>query len=206
MTTIATRMPDGYDCRRDELPELNVPLLYDLLKWAEGDEELAAKFRHWGAWDQGVWARIDLNEMRDMDLDARDPEAIEVTRRNGVCQTAYCMAGQAVAQSDYRLIMDDGSATDCIKERPTDQKNARGFTIWEDVPNAPQREIWSVAQEILGLTYVEQSQFFQGDNQLGRLRELANLFTDVRGLPLLFPDDRIANLYRDEDDEDDGDF
>lgn len=205
MTTIATRMPDGYDVRRDELPELNVTLIYDLLKWAEGDEALAAKFRNWGTWEQGVWARVDLNEMRDLGI-RRTTAEIEVARRNGVCQTAYCMAGQAVAQSDYRIIMDDGSASDCIKEQPTDRKNARGFTIWEDVPNAPQREIWSVAQEILGLTYVEQSQFFQGDNKLDRLRELANLFTDVRGLPLLFPDDRIANLYRDEDDEDDGDF
>lgn len=202
MTAIAERLPDGYDCRREDLPELNVGLLFDLVKWAEGDEALAQRYRNWGTWKQGLWAEIDWNELAVHGIDPEDGGEVEIARRNGVCGSAYCMAGQAVAQSDYRIIMEDGGASNCIKEEWTGEVNEKGWQVWQDVPGARREAISDVAATVLGLTYVEQSQFFNGDNELPRLRELANLFTDARRMPLLFPDEPIASLYVEDADDD----
>lgn len=183
-----------------DLPDLDFTLLFDLIRWAAQDEAVLNRFV--GTWDQGSWAWIDGTDLRRLGIEPEDDAEIEVARRNGLCGSSYCIAGQAAMQADYRLIAYSGSAEQCIKERPTDQVNDKGLTIWQDVPGAQPEQIMDVGRDVLGLTQVESEKLFDGSNDIDRLRGLANLFCQVRSLPLLFPDDPIGPWYASDEDDD----
>jgi hypothetical protein len=190
------------------LPTLNSTLLFDLVRWAEHD----AEFDHqiWGTWDQGAWGWVMADQIEKAYV------------RNGVCRTAYCMAGQAVHQAGYRLLFDANSQTereiemadgrdfvgqvatanDCIKQYDTGRKDSKGFQIWEDVATAEPEPINQVAIDILGLTHEEADVFFEGSNEAYQLREMANWFCQSRGLPLLYPYDDVYEPFLDEEDVD----
>jgi hypothetical protein len=77
------------------LPAPNIPMLTGLYEWAEKADGLVwrdATLEGIPAWKQGDWARI---------------------RRNGVCETAFCIAGHAVSQSNYLFVV--------VKEEGWDQ-------------------------------------------------------------------------------------
>jgi len=186
--------------------ELNTGLLFDLIQWAEADERFDAAL--WGAWDQSAWGWIITEQERK-------------ERSNGSCQTAYCMAGQAVHQAGYRLDYDHGDAlarnidmrdgtryvgpvavaSECIKQRPTGQVNAKGYAVMEDVPGAEKEQIGAVARETLGLDIDEADLFFEGSNEIEQLRQMANLFCASRGLPPLFPNDPVWDTEAHVDDD-----
>lgn len=175
------------------LPTLNTLLLVDLIRWAERDEEIDHKL--WGTWDQGSWGWAVTKE------DAKE-------LRNGSCKTAYCMAGQAAHQAGYRLEFNDAdtvhrnmwmhdgthidarvaTASTCVPQYDTGRKNSHGHAIWADVPDGEQRQISHVGQEALGLTGMEASHFFEGDNTLDKLKMMANWFCANRNMPPLYPD------------------
>lgn len=201
--------------------ELDVSLLYDLLRWAALEDAYTAdpRFATWGQWDQGTWARLDMSGL-STDERAELIAAINQERhvslgRNGVCRTAYCMAGQTVAQANYRLVYNVDPqnpgvqrqliADLCIAEEATGEKDEKGRTIYRDVPGAQQREVREVGAEVLGLDDYEAALFFDGDNDLDKLQRMANLFCHARGLPLLYPDMPIYNPLDDHDDDDEYD-
>lgn len=178
----------------EDLPELNATLLFDLVRWAEMDEQdiqfTEAKFRNWGHWYQGHWAQTEMPELTEEERQAL---------RNGACQTSYCIAGQAVHQGGYRLDYEsDGYANNVVQQRMTDLRTPRGVPIWEDVPGAQRQDIAEVAQELLGLTSDEAGNLFGGDNEVGHLKQYANLFALARRLPPLFADADIYRIERDE--------
>ena len=189
------------------LPTLNSVLLFDLIRWAEHDDAIDAA--RWGTWDQSSWGWVKVEDQMK--------EA-----RNGACKTAYCMAGQAAHQGGYRLLFDTGdvhsvdiemydghhyegdvaSASDCVQQRPTNRRDSKGVIIWEDVPGADERPVSEVGREVLGLTSDEAEVFFEGDNDLHRLRSMANRFCQDRALPLLYPYDEVWDGdYPDPDDD-----
>ena len=159
---------------------LNTELLSNLVTWAYADhnkiEELLAKFPQWGTWDQADWAQ-------------------EI--RNGVCQTAYCMAGAAVADApQYRFNFDffpeqtynpetmewedtgrsEASTSLCYKVRKNGKDPVTGAQRYRRVGDF--ESISVVAQELLGITYAEANYLFNGNNDIedivGIALELAN--------------------------------
>jgi hypothetical protein len=186
--------------------ELNAPLLFQLIQWAERDER-DGEFQGWGHWDQSAWGWVPT-----------DPKEV----RNGACQSAYCMAGQAAHQAGWRLLYDGGdeiirsvlsddskvwqgsaiSASECVPQRNTGVKDSKGFDIWEDIPGGEAQPISVVGREALGLESDEAEMFFDGDNTLDTLKEMANLFCQDRGLPLLYPNEPIYVAPDPDDDSD----
>lgn len=160
------------------LPTLNVPLLRDLVTWAAADEEhladLAAKYPGWGTWRQTVWA-----------------EQV----RNGVCKSAYCIAGQAVVQVGMGLILEgeDGvySASECAPKR-FDGLDDKGQPVYV-LDHTQEQPIPEVAKEAIGLTWQERVALFDGDNGIGDIVHLALTFAAERGVDLGL-DPKVAAL------------
>jgi hypothetical protein len=171
---------------------LNLTALTTLIDWAEGSEALAARF---GTWDQGQWAQAILNPGVDAS-DEIDTAKVTEETRNGVCETAYCMAGQTVVQAGYRLIYrhygydEDGkmqfNTSDCIKQKWTGRRRANGTPIMEDTGEV--MAISTAAGQILGLDYDENNSFFDGDNDIDDLKHMVNAMCERRGLPEPYPE------------------
>lgn len=165
-----------------DLPVLNTELLSRLITWAvedaaahEGDEVaaqvLAEQFPEWGHWNQNVWGE---------------------ERRNGVCDTAYCIAGQAVAQVGMGLVLEANGVDDEGRTHyVASQCRPRRF-VGLDEHGKPRYElsdgetqyIPNVAQEALGLTDDERVALFAGENTIEQVVSLAHLFARVRGVVL----------------------
>lgn len=190
---------------RHPLPTLNVELLARLMEWAEYENQVTEglivrdripeEYRLWGDWDQGVWGFLDTEGRELTEEEKQD-------YRNGVCRTAFCMAGQAATQSGYRLIFGphdnsnrerDGvlhhgfSAQMVIQVQETGRFGPRGFPIMEDVPGANRQDVGAVGRDVLGLNHEESSAFFDGDNNLLTLQRYCNTFYAARNLPPLYP-------------------
>lgn len=168
------------------LPELNTDMIYDLIKWAEADQkgENDSLFKTWGKWDQGLWANGPKK--------SKKVGAQEIKETN-LCGTAFCMAGQAVAQSDYRMILESGEgdswgATYCVRVEPTGKVTGKGVPLYRDVPGARAERISQVARKVLGLASDEVDFFFEGTNSLYTLKAVANGMCARRGLDVMFPD------------------
>lgn len=192
------------------LPELDVEMIFKLIKWAEQDETFLANLSEWGFWNQGVWGAVAQHDAETVLGDAVSAHDIgpdeEQQLRNGACQTAYCMAGQAVVQNGYRLVYQGAdevnlgdawraalTASECIRQEQAGVSRT-GRPLWRDAPGAVPMPISDTAQRLLGLTSDERYRFFDGDNELGQLKEYANGMCHRRGLPLLFPDDAIYDF------------
>lgn len=112
------------------------------------------------------------------------------------------MAGQTVVQSGYRLDIGgletltpfwEGRVDWCVPQRDSGRRTEKGRIIYEDVPGAEPVLISDAATEILGLTGYEKDVFFAGENTIPTLKRWANLFADVRDLPVLFPEESLAD-------------
>lgn len=176
---------------------LNVEAITTLIDWAEADEERRkTQYASWGDWRQSLWglAKTDSANVKalfETDADKAGEEIADMGK-NGVCGTAYCMAGQAVVQGGYALDfkedtpdMWDGdtvgvSAENCVWQEPTNEINRWGRPVMREVGEP--RDISDVAREILGITDEESNRFFDGSNGIRRLKQLANQFCAVRGL------------------------
>lgn len=161
------------------LPTLNVELLRDLVTWAYGDHvaagESAEEYPGWGHWDQNVWA---------------------TEARNGVCQTSYCIAGQAAMQVGMGLCLDhdwddtDGTehytAVDCAPKTfvGLDDKGRPRYVLDRE----HSRRIPDVAREALGLTDDEANTLFDGTNTLDIVVGLALAYARARNVDLGLPD------------------
>lgn len=166
------------------LPTMNVPLLRDLVCWAAADEahlqDLAKEFDGWGQWDQNVWSR-------------------EV--RNGVCRTAYCIAGQAVAQVGMGFVYDYDHEDDNGHEVYAAAFCAPKTFVGLDDKGQPQYEldrsreeyVSSTAKRAIGLSDNEGSALFGGDNTITEVVGLALMFAERRGVDLGLPPE-VAEL------------
>lgn len=159
--------------------KLNITLLRDLVTWAYQDEEAVQSpdFAAWGHWDQNLWAQ-------------------EI--RNGVCQTAYCIAGQAVVQAGFGLLLDeqyeveDGQprefrASTCAPKRFAGLDDQGREVYINDTTH--ERGIPAVAREVLGFTHSEGEVMFAGDNTIEQLVAMARIFAAKRGQDLRLPDE-----------------
>lgn len=165
-----------------DLPALNVPLLKSLVTWAAADQahldDLAARFKEegWGHWDQERWAK-------------------EV--RNGHCQTAYCIAGQAAAQVGYAPVFDavalpylsevengDVYITGTCAPRRFAGLGPTGMPVYEPNTDAGTRQISDVGREAIGLSYDEANALFEGSNSLQDILAMALMFARVRNVDL----------------------
>lgn len=142
MTDVGTMEPMGIDT---DLPKLDLQLLRDLVFWAEGDDR---KFK--ARWNQHEWATQE---------------------RNGVCQTAYCIAGQAVAQAGIKIEYVLSYEHDGIKHMFA-ERTENGRWISDE------------AADILGLTEDEADDLFDGDNEFSDVKRVAEQICERRGLTL----------------------
>lgn len=182
---------------------LNLPAIRLLIEWAEGDEALAA---HFGTWNQQVWneIKVSFSAMREAGLDGEDEpvteEFVAEASRNGVCNTAYCMAGQAVVQAGYRLdyTSDKQGSTspalgayevlsaDYCERRVLLGYDVNGRPRWEETGESVL--IANAGARILGLDSDEQGSFFDGDNEINDLKFFVNKMCQRRGLPDEYPE------------------
>lgn len=183
---------------------LNLPAIQLLIAWAEQDVQALGDFRLWGRWDQSHWshATLSLDTATDEAISHLDKygdkvlwdseEAEDVLDKailNGACQTAYCMAGQAVVQAGYKMIYDSpdllddnglfASADQCAPTEPTGRFDRFGFPVMEVTDD--RESISSVAQRILGLDMYQADQFFSGSNSIRDLKRYANQFAGQAG-------------------------
>jgi hypothetical protein len=201
--------------------EFDAELLHNLIQWAERD----SKFESWGFWHQSVWGILKGADKRAEKV-ARKAKKKGIVREVNVCGTAFCMAGQTVVQKGYRLMFDgvdhvhaygentnlsgidqdlldtDGdlmgtTASTCIEQEPTGEYDEKGRELWRDVPGASEVSISDTARRELGLHPAESGVFFEADNNLDTLKELANGFCEARNLPFLFPSAGVRNILAD---------
>lgn len=171
MTTVTPETP----------PTLNVDLLTEILKWA-GKEHVGMTdyFAKKGLpeWEQAYWAR-------------------EV--RNGVCKTSCCLAGAAVSESGYVLVIEREHNANANWSDPND--------IWADycapaIPDGTDKDgkpkytynpdqmvrIERTAQEVLGIDLQEAEALFEGDNNLADVVFFSKAIALRHGLTLQLPD------------------
>jgi hypothetical protein len=201
--TVRVRLarPDELEVDPD-LPMLNIGLFSDVVEWAAQDhwseQQLPAwakKFKSWGRWHQGSWGHVLQSMIGNGDLRVLEPN---------VCGSSFCMAGQAVAQLGYAFLTtpsdnftwdaEEGSgalsvayAAPKVFER-LDDKGRPVYKVLRDQADS----IATIAQKALGLTSEEASWFFDGDNSIGTIVDLALRFAAKRGQNLNLPDDVVA--------------
>lgn len=210
---VGDRLVDAFQPSDNGRFDLNLPALTTLIRWAEGDEALAQRF---GTWDQGVWSQVlvaesglDWDSASDKYADGLSHEEVLEKTRNGVCQTAYCMAGQTVVQAGYRLIYnfneheedDDGTGlgehvsletTHCTKQEFL-RFDERGKPVFRDTGET--MEISEAAREILGMDHEESSRFFDGSNDIDDLKHMLNIFCQRRDMPEPYPGVESGRAY-----------
>lgn len=202
MTTTTERTRVSLDGDLYDVAEFDYDFIYKAILWAQEDEAFLASLSEsernwWGDWEQGHWGSVEDNEelvattfYRNRHLDGYQTNlnAFADAIRSGECKTSYCQAGQRVHQAGYRLMLDgDNSAVNCIEQRPTGRKTALGAEEMEDVPGVRPRSIEATARELMGITYAEAGVYFEGDNDVDRLKEIANWMCERRGIPLMWP-------------------
>lgn len=174
----------------DPLPTLNVQLLADVVTWAVADEtamdELREKYPDWGVWNQGTWA---------------------TQVRNGICQTSYCIAGQACVQVGYGLVLptiddpesieragydfegyDDDYIKRALREVNANTCAPKVFAGLDDkgrpkyrLDYDQERSIPDAARDALGIAPEEGSALFEGNNNLTTVVTMATLIAKARG-------------------------
>jgi hypothetical protein len=181
------------------LPKMNTDLLSKIVTWAYADHNQLNEFMNdnfpgWGSWNQGAWAE-------------------EV--RNGVCKTAFCIAGQVVSQSNFvlNLEFEDETIYDFDNDAyvPTGKKigdaetctpgfvttNSKGKAVVVPDPEAEPVSISLAASEILGLSGYEAEALFAGTNSISKVIYLAMSFARLRDQSLDISDEivDIASVY-----------
>lgn len=171
--------------------KLNIDLLSDVVLWAAQDaallgeievgatpEELDAlrkQYADWGSWNQGVWGE-------------------EI--RNGACQTAFCLAGQAVVQVGMSLVFNRGEWTnDEGKKVAQADYCAPSVFVGLTPAGKPKYEadvtrqvyIKDAARDALGLMSGEAEALFGGDNTIGIIVHVAQVAAKARGQELALP-------------------
>lgn len=206
---------------------LNLEAITILIGWAEQDVNTLAQFRLRGSWDQGTWGTVvadeDLAEAL-LDGETDDPsrsQTKEVTDKallNGACETAYCMAGQAVTQAGYEMVFNSStwsgglqaSAEYCEKVEFTGRFDDKGWPIMNTVEGTV-ATISSKAARILGLNPTQSDLFFSGSNEIDDLKQYANGFAADAGMDLPYPDSDVWEVEEDpyatfDDDVEDAEF
>jgi hypothetical protein len=157
--------------------KLNKKLLEKIVTWAvadhESDQQMLKKFEGWGMWDQGLWFSKE---------------------KNGECKTAYCLAGAAVTQSGWGMILE-----------PVDTDSTGKVTAWEAEACAPVieykkngqpkkldhtrvQQISHVGREVLGLSPDRnEHEIFDGDNDIEGVVTKAYLIAQNHGVALRLP-------------------
>lgn len=186
---------------------LNMEAIQLLIGWAAQDEAALRDYSLWGIWDQGHWglAEMDLDrataraivdeyDTTDVDAEAAD-DLINKTILNGACQSAYCMAGQAVAQAGFKLNYNSAinndmhlmvTADTCVRVEPVGTFDDKGYPVMREVGEPT--DISEAAQEVLGLTDEQGDLFFNGGNGIVTLKRLANRFALDAHMEVPYPD------------------
>jgi hypothetical protein len=198
-TEIEARAARARTAVAETYPALDLTMLHALVAWAEQDENFADLYAGWGAWTQSAYG-IEIERA------ANDRGWLsKVTWAGNVCGSAYCIAGQTVVQHGYRMQYESDavsglgggpdpitslygrSAERCVPQRSTGIKDCHGEDVMVDVQGGESRMIHEVARELLGLTGLEASCLFDGDNTVDMLKGLINGFCESRCLADLFP-------------------
>lgn len=154
----------------EALPKMNIALMERAIRWARagGDDQYAWNQNWWTKWwmstPKGYWNEYEERHTAN-------------SQEENFCGTSFCMAGYALFQTGNLV-----RSTDHLGEyRPVSE--IQGYNGETVVVSSDESLIdWSSAgAAVLGLTEDEAREFFDGDNTLHRLENLAQDFADARG-------------------------
>jgi len=168
------------------LPVLNLSLLNNLIVWAWSDYTDHRDGPSIGHWNQGSWFRTT------------DPQ-------QGTGQSSYCMAGQAVAQVGYKMVLRpneydysvpadpetgdypiiEWNAYECVAQ-VFDGLDSQGKPTFKQIGEPV--SISDTARRALGLTPGESEALFSGANS-HRILLLSAIIAAARGETLTLPAD-----------------
>lgn len=165
---------------------VNVEMLKKLYDWAVASQENLEKFFEknpkFKEHNQGDWGKVI---------------------KNGVCQTAFCLAGQTAVLAGYTFLLGHDELDNTYAGYPAEATSgtmipkadvhsyglkfvggsgrtfARPPSYAVNVPYDQGRHASDIAQEELGLDEVEASRLFAGHNDVDRIRHIINdIFAD----------------------------
>lgn len=186
------------------LPTLNKALLKDLVVWAYDEEyeiknRIAKKYPEWPSHDQGAWAK-------------------QIS--NGVCETACCIAGNAVLQAGYLMVAQEKPFIDHMTgkrkvrmetslavKRPKRYRNKSAFITpekyealtgitYSELNDGDEFWISEVAKTELGLHDNEASGMFSGGNMAADIAARYVAACWVRGLNPALPKDVMKEAVK----------
>lgn len=147
------------------MSELNIKLLRNVVIWAMGEEELISKkyekLKKF-SWYQGDWARKE---------------------RNGVCETAYCIAGAAAVMSGYKINW-AGWEEDDYSMLHSQEKVLHANTAVYCRRGVATFAIDDAAIMELGITNSEANRLFDGDNSIETVIRIADDIAASHGYTL----------------------
>jgi hypothetical protein len=173
---------------------LNIPTLSTLVLWA-AEEELRDTNP-----DRAM--ELGIPKKGDPRLGRHAQDAWGTATRNGVCQTAFCIAGGAVQLSnEWVIVMQPRSQgdwyTDYVIRRSDIPARLQGEVQWdmlwlEETYDSLDlmpivRTIDAKAEELLGLTEVQADHLFEGENDATMVVSLAMQFAAEEGNSLILP-------------------
>lgn len=139
--------------------KFNVKLLRNLVLWAQGEHDRLGK-KYAGLaeykWDQAYWAKEE---------------------RNGVCRTAFCIAGAAVRMKGYKFVWAE-SADPQLFIAETCTKKIDGVKRSFDIE--------LTAMHLLGIDWDQAESLFNGDNTIDDVIDVAESIAEYYG-ETLFP-------------------
>lgn len=189
-----------------ELPVLNADLLARLVTWAATDHVVGT--------NPELAVSLGLAKEDNPRLGRWNQESWAVAERNGVCQTAFCIAGGAAAMAPDALIIMEWDGTTygsfrVMKKSALPETLPEGLEIkwdylwvkegkdledtlgdgWYDMTqNYGMESISDFGRDALGLTDNEAVLLFNGTNAIEHVVQYAKEFADERGVTLNLPD------------------
>lgn len=190
----------------DTLPGLNVELLAELVTWAASD--------HIRGTDPEKAVELGLAKEGDKRLGRWNQNEWSQAERNGTCQTAYCIAGAAVAlDQDSLIVMSEylpgrwsgGHVVD--RSQVSADLDVEWGHVWlkkgqcaSDVFGDNYDYISERARHMIGLNSWEADSLFSGVNEIDDVISRAEGIARERGLSLDLPA-WVTELVTDDDTE-----
>jgi hypothetical protein len=166
------------------LPTINTDMLLTLVKWAETSEEGVLAYPELGSWYQQDWGIFDFGKYFWDDLGDSSELPLKWSEEQLACGTAHCIAGAAAQLAGWTPVTSLDSWDDGVQGSYS--------VVHKD---GVETDVDRVAQQLLGLTYVEAQALFDGDNNLRMIKALISRYHQNRDLPAPYPEFTVTEEF-----------